>query len=280
MNRDVSVVLMYYGFPDSIDEMEDYLKDIMGGRKPPKWLIDENIRKLNAIGGETPSINIVKSIREKLAKTLEFPVYLLTKHYRPNIRDAGSLIKEETVIEVPLFPIYSKQIFDSYYIPLESSLLGRKFIRIENIGFHRNVVSYYKNQLNTVNSFIIFSAHSQLVKGYDPYPYLFVQNSRAIAENDHFMWFYHSQGPFGGKWLGPDMDFMVRFLEKNGIYDIIDVPNGFLYEHIEVLYDLDIMFREKLKDHGINYRRIKPISDYDSLIGALTDEINGKLNRI
>lgn len=279
MNSNVSVVLMYYGFPDSVGEMEDYLKDIMGGRQPPKWLIDENIRKLEAIGGETPSIKIVNSIKEKLANALDYPVYLLTKHYKPNIRDAGSIIKEEIVIEVPLFPIYSRQIFDSYYIPLEGSLPGRKFIRIENVGFHKNIVSYYKDKLRSVNSYRIFSAHSQLVKGYDPYPLLFVQNSKAIAERE-FMWFYHSQGPFGGRWLGPDMDFMVKFLEKNNINDVIDVPNGFLYEHIEVLYDLDILFRGKLKNHGINFKRIRPISDSDIFINALIEEINKKMNRV
>lgn len=280
MNDNVSVVLMYYGFPHSVDEMEDYLRDIMGGRQPPKWLVDENIRKLDAIGGETPSIKVVNSIREKLSKALDFPVYLLTKHYKPNIRDAGSIIKEETIIEIPLFPIYSKQIFDSYYVPLEISLSERKFIRIENIGFHRNVVSYYRNQLKSIDSFRIFSAHSQLVKGYDPYPFLFIQNSRAIAGHDKFMWFYHSQGPFGGKWLGPDMDFIVRYLERNGILDIIDIPNGFLYEHIEVLYDLDILFRGKLKEHGINFRRIRPVSDSDYFVDAIIDEINRKMNRI
>ena len=280
MKSNVSVALMYYGYPADVSEMREYLKDIMNGRDPPQWLIDENIKKLQMIGGETPSIKTVNNIRDKLESRLDLKVHLLTKHYRPNIKDAARMINDQIIIEVPLFPIYSKQIFDSYYIPFENSLKGRNFIRIENIGFHPLIIDYYRKILEKRNEFILFSSHSLPVRGYDPYPKLLVDNMKLISPLRKYMWFYHSQGPFGGKWIGPDMDYIVSRLTEMGIKEVIDVPIGFLYEHIEVLYDLDILFKEKLFSKGIRYERIKPVSDGNETLDAISQLILEKLDRI
>ena len=280
MNSNISVALMYYGYPSHISEMSEYLRDIMNGRDPPKWLIDENIRKLEMIGGETPSIRVVNNIRDKLESRLDLKVHLLTKHYKPNIKDAAGIVEEGTIVEVPLFPIYSKQIFDSYYIPFENSLRGRKFVRIENIGFHPYIINYYRKMIEKHDNFLLFSSHSLPVRGYDPYPKLLVDNMKIISPGREYMWFYHSQGPFGGKWIGPDMDYIISKLVQKGIKEIVDVPIGFLYEHIEVLYDLDIMFKEKLLSNGIAYERIKPVSDRDETIDAISQLILEKLDRV
>lgn len=280
MNEKVAIVLMYYGFPNEISEMRDYLMDIIGGKQPPQWLIDENLNKLKSIGGRTPSIGIVQSIRDKLGQLFDLPVYLLTKHYKPNLRDAAKIIREKKIIEIPLFPFFSRQIFDSYYLPLENSMGNRDFFRIENIGLHPNVILYYRDKFDYDSRYPIFSAHSQLIKGYDPYPINFLKAMKEIADNREFLWFYHSQGPFGGRWLGPGMDYVIEQLKKKNIDKVIDIPIGFLYEHIEVLYDLDVIFKNKLENEQIQYTRIRTISDNPLLIEALEDRIREILNKL
>lgn len=267
---------MYYGFPERREEMHDYLKDILHGREPPKSLIDENLRKLDLIGGETPSTKIVNSIRDKLADRLAaqgFSIYLISKHYRPSFKDAVSIIRERIIYEVPLFPIYSTQIFNDYFIPLESSLGPRNYHRIVNIGFNNGILSYFRSRISTVD-LNAFSAHSIPIRGYDPYPLFITSMANELSAGRKHVIFYHSQGPFSPRWLGPDMEYMVKYLTVNNIGKICVVPIGFLYEHIEILYDLDYVFREKLDSVGIGYSRIKSPNDSDTVINAIIDTIN------
>ena len=162
--KDKAVVLMYYGFPEKREGMQDYLRGILHGREPPESLIRENLFKLDVVGGETPSTRIVNSIRDKLEVKLEgegYKVYLLSKHYIPAITDAPDLVSEEQVFEIPLFPVYSRFIFDGYFEPLESSLKNRKFVRIENIGFDKGIIEFYQRKIRAEKgSIITFSAHS------------------------------------------------------------------------------------------------------------------------
>jgi len=268
-----AVVLMYYGFPSSIEEIHDYLKDILHGREPTQSLIDENVNKLKIIGGETPSIKIVNSIRNKLEARLSeegFNVYLLTKHYRPSIRDAFSIVRERTVYEIPLFPIYSKQIFDDYFVPLELTLGARNYHRIVNIGLHERLIDFFRSSIPD-GGFIAFSAHSIPIRGYDPYPVFLSSLVRELSKGRDHILFYHSQGPYSPKWLGPDMDYVVNYLAGNRISSISVLPVGFIYEHLEILFDLDHLFKDKLEKAGIEYWRAKPPNDDDAVIDAIID---------
>ncbi len=268
-----AVVLMYYGFPSSVDEMHDYLKDILHGREPSQSLIDENVNKLKIIGGKTPSIEIVENIKKKLHDKISkygYNVYLFTKHYKPSLRDAFSSIKERTVYEIPLFPIYSKQIFDDYFVPIEQTLGIRDYHRIVNIGLHGKMIDFFRNSI-TDNGFLAFSAHSIPIRGYDPYPIFLTSLANELSKGKDHILFYHSQGPYSPRWLGPDMDYVVNYLVKNKITRISVIPIGFIYEHLEILYDLDYIFKEKLDKVGIGYWRARPPNDNDVVIDAITD---------
>lgn len=274
--KDKAIVLMYYGFPSRRDEMFDYLKDILHGRDPPPSLVEENLRKLDAIGGETPSIRIIESLKNKIEKVLGnsgFNTYLLSKHYKPSIKDSSGLIKEEIIYEVPLFPVYSKQIFDDYFIPLESALGKREFHRVVNIGLHQKIINYFKEKMPSTG-LLSFSAHSIPIKGYDPYPQFIVSLAKIISEGRKHMIFYHSQGPYSPKWLGPDMDYVLEYMKRNELKKIAVIPIGFLYEHLEVLYDLDYTLRKKLENSGIEYWRAGTPNDDDVVVEAILDIIN------
>ncbi|MCL4412127.1 MAG: ferrochelatase [Candidatus Thermoplasmatota archaeon] len=274
-----ALVLMYYGFPETTAEMTDYLKDILRGRQPPQSLVDENIRKLNLIGGKTPSTAIVKKIGEKLRDRMTsegFNVYLLTKHYKPSLKDARGMIKEEDVYEAPLFPIYSKQIFDEYFLTLENALGKRHFHRITNIGFSTGLIEYYKQRIGEQKKLLVFSAHSIPIRGYDPYPSLISSASRMIAGDREYINIYHSQGPFAKSWLGPYPDYCISYARRRGFNEVILSPIGFLYEHIEILYDLDWDLKHKMESNGLKYSRIPSPNDDDAVIDAIADSIGGE----
>ncbi len=276
--KDEAVVLSYYGFPERREEMSDYLKDILHGRDPPEPLVRENLFKLDIVGGETPSTKIVKSIRDKVASKLEqegYQVYLLSKHYTPSLNDATRLVKEDTVFEIPLFPVYSKFIFDGYFGPLESQLKGKKTIRIVDIGLDPGMIEFYrKNIRETGDSILAFSAHSIPLEGYDPYSESILKLSGTIADGRKFINFYHSQGPFHSNWLTPYQEYSISFAKQNGYGRIQVVPVGFIYEHLEVLYDLDYKLKNDAEQEGIGYSRVPLPNDSTVVIDAIINLIN------
>ena len=275
--KDKAVVLMYYGFPEKREEMQDYLRGILHGREPPESLIRESLFKLDVVGGETPSTRIVKSIRDKLEVKLEgegYRVYLLSKHYIPSITDASGLVSEELVFEIPLFPVYSRFIFDGYFEPLESSLKNRKFVRIENIGFDRGIIEFYRRKIRgEKGSIVTFSAHSIPLEGYDTYSESIQILSKEIAGDRKFINIYHSQGPFRPKWLTPYQEYSISFAKENGYEKIEVVPIGFIYDHLEVLYDLDYKLKNDAKMDGIDYERVSLPNDSDIVINAIVNLI-------
>ena len=268
---------MYYGFPEKREEMREYLKDILHGREPPENLIRENLEKLDIIGGETPSTRIVRSIEEKVSRRLEgkdYNVYLLSKHYRPSLNEASSIISEQEIYEVPLFPVYSKFIFDSYFDPIERQLRGRKIARIVDIGYENGMIDYYRRKIRKDKGTILtFSAHSIPLEGDDPYSESVQKLSRTIAGDEEFINIYHSQGPFHPKWLTPYPEFSISYAKENGYGKIQVVPIGFIYEHIEVLYDLDYKLKGEAAKQGIGYERVPLPNDSDVVIDAIINLI-------
>ncbi|MEM4055635.1 MAG: ferrochelatase [Thermoplasmatales archaeon] len=272
-----AVVLMYYGFPEKKEEMADYLRDILHGKEPPEYLLRENLSKLEIIGGSTPSTRIVKSIRDKVASKLGnkgYSVYLLSKHYKPSINDAASIVSEDLIYEVPLFPIYSNYIFDGYYGPFESSLRGRKFVRISNIGFEKELLDYFTDLIKGNEEYLlVFSAHSIPIEGSDEYPALVDKISKMISGGREYINIYHSQGPFHSKWLSPYPEFSIKYAKEKGYSGIKIVPIGFIYDHLEVLYDLDYRLRNQATDEGLGYLRVPLPNDSPCVINSIVSAI-------
>jgi ferrochelatase len=273
-----AVVLMYYGFPERREGMRDYLKDILHGREPPESLIRDNLMKLDTVGGQTPSTGIVKSIRASVASKIEsegFSVYLLAKHTEPSIKIASEIISEEEIYEVPLFPVYSKFIFDGYFKPLEEQLDGRKFVRISDIGFDRKLIEYYRDRTAVGDGTLLtFSAHSIPLEGYDPYSESVLKLSHEIAGDRKFINIYHSQGPFHQNWLTPYPEYSIAFAKERGFRKMLVVPIGFIYEHLEVLYDLDYKLKNDAKREGIDYERVPLPNDSSVVIEAIINSIS------
>ncbi|MGC8645138.1 MAG: ferrochelatase [Thermoplasmata archaeon] len=273
-----AVALMYYGFPERKEEMADYLRHILHGRDPPERLLRENLKKLELIGGTSPSQRIVEGIRRKVEERLRgegYKVYLLSKHYRPSLRDAKGIIREEAVFEVPLFPIYSDYVFSSYFQVLEETLAGRRFIRISNIGFEEALLGYYRDMIKGDEDYLlVFSAHSIPLESQDEYPGLVEMMSNLLSGGREHVNIFHSQGPFHSNWLTPYPEFSIEYATKNGFAGLKLVPIGFIYEHLEVLYDLDLELRSKAMESGLGYKRVPLPNDSQCVIDSIVDLVH------
>ena len=282
------VVLMYYGFPENTDGLMDYLRDIFKGKDPPEFIVRENEKKIAMLGGTSPSVKIVRAIRGKVENSLnrvlpDYKVVLLAKHVKPSINEAKEIIgSPEISVEVPLFPIYSSFIFSSYFGPFENSVNSKRSIRVSDLSsnkpFQQHFINHIKENFDAKdrNSLFIFTSHSVPINGYDPYPKNINDLASAICSatgiNRPFL-IYHSRGPFGKSWLGPDFEYLRRYCRKNSIKNVIAIPIGFIYDHLEVLYDLDIDLRGRLAQDGLGFQRVPLPNDSEATVSSIVSSI-------
>ncbi|QQK75640.1 ferrochelatase [Salicibibacter cibarius] len=302
--KKVGLLVMAYGTPRSLDEVEAYYTDIRHGRPPTQEALDDLIDRYKAIGGISPLARITDEQMQALEEALNeqsadktFKAYLGLKHIDPFIEDAVTQMKEdgiEEAVSIVLAPHYSTFSVKSYN--------GRALEKAEEIGgptIH-SVDSWYKEpkflqfwseqlkqvyqRVNRENAVVIFSAHSlpeKILTDNDPYVDQLKETSRLIAEaagvkNYEIGW--QSEGNTADKWLGPDVQDLTRTLyEKHGYDTFIYCPVGFVADHLEVLYDNDIECKIVTDDLGVNYER-PPMPNTDPMfIGGLKDAIIKRL---
>ncbi|MCW6169379.1 MAG: ferrochelatase [Thermoplasmatales archaeon] len=282
------VVLMYYGFPENPDGLMDYLRDIFKGKEPPEFVVKENEKKIAMLGGTSPSIKIVRAIRDKVEDSLsrllpDYKVVLIAKHVKPSINEAKEMIgNPEISVEVPLFPIYSSFIFSSYFGPFESSVRSERSIRVSDLSSNKPFQQHFINNINENfdtgdrKSLFIFTSHSVPINGYEPYPKNINDLASAICSAtgiDRPFIVYHSRGPFGKNWLGPDFEYLRSFCRRNSIENVVAVPIGFIYDHLEVLYDLDIDLKGRLAQDGVSFQRVPLPNDSEATISSIVSSV-------
>ncbi len=281
------VILMAYGSPTRMEDVPSYLSGIYEGKPVPEYAMKENMEKYSMVGGVSPSNAIVDKIVNKMQIRLscehEFKVVLGNKHWKPWLE---SVIREirpgsgDTVIAFPLFPFPSENVKNSYLEPLEAALRAvtsspkLKFINgLTTEALVRIwspiVAGSYKD-----GDAVLFDAHSlPIFRGNeDQYNSAFMAASRAIAEESGIQEYfvgYQSRGKYGSRWLGPSVYDVLERIRDRGYESVLAVPIGFLYEHLEILYDLDLEFGGKVKESGINYHRTGLPDDSDRMVDEL-----------
>ncbi len=280
------VILLSYGSPERIEDVPAYLSGIFEGRPVPEKIMDENIKKYEMVNGHSPSNHIIKNLMEKverlLAKYGDFDIVDAYKHWHPGIEEVVSSLDPdyEESIALPLFAFKSNNIKKSYEIPLQKGLNGKnvklKFIN----GLDRNILacmwaSEISRYMYEYDDFL-FTAHSlPLIDDESDYVNSLERNakdiSRILGINKYYTAFY-SQGPYG-KWIQPSIYDLLDQFRKDNVDSILVSPVGFLYEHLEILYDLDVKYRDFLSDHGIKYARARTPSDSDEMAVLLKNII-------
>jgi ferrochelatase len=280
------VILLSYGSPERIEDVPAYLSGIFEGKPVPEKIMDENIKKYEMVNGQSPSNQIIKNLMKKvgrlLAKYGDFDIVDAYKHWHPGIEEVVSSLDPdyEEIIALPLFAFKSNNIKKSYEIPLQKGLNGKnvklKFIN----GLDRNILacmwaSEISRYMYEYDSFL-FTAHSlPLIDDESDYINSLERNakdiSRILGINKYYTAFY-SQGPYG-KWIQPSIYDMLEEFRKDNVDSILVSPVGFLYEHLEILYDLDVKYMEFLSEHGIKYARARTPSDSDEMAVLLKNII-------
>ena len=294
-----AIILMAYGSPNSLDEVADYLSQVRGGRGSSLDEIEHLKNRYQRVGGRTPLLQITKAQSEALEKKLVAEglparVSYGMKHWHPFIEDVVEKIDLDNppaLVGVALAPHYSKLSIGGYEDSVRRGLAkknsSRRFIMVKSWHLQPSLIralsSRVSNKLREMGdsreTALVFTAHSlpiAAVSKDDSYQVQLLQTSKLVAEEAkvtkwHFA-FQSASGP-SGTWLGPSFKEKISELSRNGTKQILVCPVGFVSDHLEILYDLDVEAREFAETHGIALDRTPSLNDDPGLIEALASTV-------
>ncbi len=287
---------MAYGGPESLDELPGYLADIRAGRPTPRAVLDEITENYRAIGGRSPLLDVTRRQVDALARELgpDYRCYLGMRHWSPWIEDAVRDMVEDGVtnaVGLVLAPQFSALSVAKYQQRVADGLeLARGRIEIEH-------VSSYHDALGLIEAFaarvrdglarwpeeerervhVVFSAHSlpeRVLAGGDPYDEQCRETARLVAQRaglagEQWSWSYQSAGRTPEPWAGPDLGDHLHDLAARGVRDVVAVPVGFVSDHVEILFDIDVRAHGIADEVGIRLERPPALNDDPVFVAAL-----------
>jgi len=279
----IGVLVMAYGTPASLDDVESYYTHIRRGNPPTPEKLQELVDRYQAIGGLSPLLEItrdqVNNMEERLNEKSphEFVAYMGMKHAAPFIDDAIKKMAEDGIkraIGIVLAPHYSMMSVGAYH---KTAIEAAQTYGVELLSlikdYHLNP-DFIQALVNRVEEVlkkfpgnakeevkVLFTAHSlpeKILEMNDPYPTQLRETAEVIAQRvglENWETGWQSAGQTAVPWLGPDILERMVSLQKEGVKQVLICPIGFVSDHLEVLYDIDIECQKLAKELGIHLER-------------------------
>lgn len=293
-----AVLLLAHGSPDSVEEVPDFLFRVTGGRPLPPDAIEEVKRRYKLIG-RSPLTEITLRQGELLAARLNLPVYVGMRNWRPFISDTLKLMVSDRVshaVVICLAPQNSRTSVGLYRNSLAKCTdPGLGFDFVESWHDEPSLIQAFAQKLmagrtkaNTdagAPAPVIFTAHSvpqrTILEG-DPYEKQAHETAELVAaaagiKPPDWRFAFQSQGMSGGAWLGPTVEAIILDLKRGGHSGVFVQPIGFLCDHVEVLYDIDIVFKQLAAGEGMRLWRAESLNDSPLLTSALEAIVKSRL---
>jgi ferrochelatase len=272
---------MAYGSPDSLDDVPAYYADIRGGRPiAPEHLADlvERYRRLG-IDSSNPLNEITERTRAALEHQLELPVFTGMRHWRPRIAEAVEHALAggaTTLVGLVLAPHYSRMSIGAYKRQLEEAVGGRaRLVFVDRWGLEPGFVELLADRVRGTDAHVVFTAHSlpaRILEEHDQYQDELVATAEAVAREailDDWSFAYQSESPTGEPWLGPDILPHLEQLHGRGVRKVLACPVGFVADHLEIRWDLDVEAKEKAAGLGMRLDRIEMPNDDPRFVEVL-----------
>ena len=265
-----AVVLMAYGSPNRIEDVPAYYADIRGGRPIKPEHLADLVARYQRLGIEdsNPLNEITEQTRARLERELGAPVFTGMRHWNPRIADAveQALAGGATeIVGLVLAPHYSSLSIEKYREQVVQALDGRAELRfVERWGHEPGFVALLAERLAShKQTHVVFTAHSlpaRILDAGDPYQDELFETARLVAEKagvEDWSFSFQSQSPTGEPWLGPDVLEHLNELAACDVRDVVLCPIGFVADHLEIRWDLDIEAAERARELGMRLERIE-----------------------
>jgi ferrochelatase len=294
----VGVLVMAYGGPASLEEIPGYLADIRHGRPTPRAVLEEITENYRAIGGSSPLLAVSQRQVDALAAELGdgFRCYLGMRHWSPWIEDVVGEMVEEGItdaVSLVLAPHFSALSVARYQQKVADGLeLARGRIRFEHVASYHDapglVAAFATRVAEGLSRWpaeerdrvhVVFSAHSlpqRVLESGDPYGDQCLETAQLVAEqaglaDERWSWAYQSAGRTPEEWAGPDLGERFQELAARGVRDVVSVPVGFVSDHVEILFDVDVRAAGIARDLGMRLERPRALNDDPVFIAALAE---------
>jgi ferrochelatase len=287
----VALLLMAYGGPENLDEVEPYLRDVRGGRPTAPEFVEEIRQRYARIGGRSPIRELTEAQATGVQRALgeRFAVYVGMRHWHPYIRDVVERIVADghrRVVGIVLAPHYSTMSVGAYEKRLLEAADGRlEPALVRSWGEHPKFLDAVAQRIaQALKPFpspgavhVLFTAHSlpeRILATGDPYPAELRASAAAVAKRAGLATWrlaFQSAGATPEPWLGPEAGALMTELAGQGDRAFLIVPIGFVCDHVEVLYDVDVVYRELAGRLGVRLERTASLNDDPLLVGALAE---------
>lgn len=289
------VLLMAYGAAASVEDVPAYLADIRSGRPPDPALIEQVKSRYAAMGGRSPLMEITADQTRLLQSRLGpgFEVGMGMRHSAPRIAETlEDLLRAgcDPVIGLPLTPFASSLSTGAYFQKLGEAATGLgaspKVRRASSFHDHPRLIEACAERAGEALARfggdpprVLFTAHSlpsRVEKEGDPYSVQLRETAALTAAKlglESYDFAYQSRGRTGEPWLGPDAAEALDRLAREGARAVLLAPIGFVSEHMETLYDDDVLYRGQAEGLGLRFERAAALNDHPGLIDALADAV-------
>jgi protoporphyrin/coproporphyrin ferrochelatase len=278
---------MAYGSPSRPEDVRPYLEDVRGGRSVSDEAVDELAERYRRIGGRSPLDDVTEAQRAALERELDLPVFVGMKHWHPRIAEAveAALAGGATcIVGLVLAPHYSRMSIGEYRERLEAAVAGRaELVLIESWHDHEAFVDVLADRVRGADAWVVFTAHSlpeRILAEGDPYREQLLETSALVAERaglERWSFAFQSASATGEPWLGPDVLEELERLRDLGVQRVLVAPVGFVSDHLEILWDLDVEARERAGELGLELERIASLNDDPAFVRALAELVEERL---
>ena len=293
----IGLLVMAYGGPNSLEEVEPYLLDVRGYRSTSQEIIHEVRNRYREIGGRSPIFEQTQEQASALELALntngqQFKAFVGMRHWHPYIKETLTemqMLGIQCAVGLVMAPHYSRMSIEAYYKKVaeaESSIEIAPIYEWHLLpGYIDALVSRLREALQRFPADVraqvpvIFSAHSlpeRILDWNDPYPEQLRATVNAVMERleiQPYDFAYQSAAISNEPWLGPDVSVLIKRFASQGQKNIISCPIGFVCEHVEVLYDIDIVYQNLARSLGVRLERIEMVNTAPQMIAGLAELI-------
>jgi protoporphyrin/coproporphyrin ferrochelatase len=293
-----AVLLLAHGSPDSVEDVPEFLLRVTGGR-PLRPQVIEEVKHRYSLIGRSPLTDLTLQQGQLLAQEVGLPVYVGMRNWKPYIADVVRAMTAdgiERAIVVCLAPQESRTSVGLYHSSLSTqNQVPFPIDFVESWHDHPLLIEAFVERLlpgwnrvcreTQATVPVIFTAHSvpqRTVAEGDPYERQAKETAALVAHAaslaaDDWTFAFQSQGASGGDWLGPTVEEKILALKAQGRSGVFVQPIGFLCDHVEVLYDIDIQFKRLAGKEGMRLSRAESLNDSPLLTAALADIVRSRI---
>ena len=290
-----AVILMAYGSPDRLDEVPAYYADIRGGRPIRPELLADLVERYRRLGlddanGPSPLNAVTEETRAALERRLGRPVHTGMRHWRPRIEEAvqrALAAGSAPLVGLVLAPHWSTLSIAKYRALFEEAVAGRAETSfVERWGAEPAFVALLAQRIRAARvnqAHVVFTAHSlpaRILAEGDPYPDELMETAQLVAQRAalrEWSFSYQSESATGEPWLEPDILDHLKALRDRGVERVLVCPIGFVSDHLEIRWDIDVQAAGRALELGMELQRIEmPNADatfVDVLAGIVEREL-------